>query len=256
MRWHHVGVIAVVVVLSGGVFQSRCHAGWMTLTIGQFKVADPVSASTVWFDFPNGQAVLAVNRVTGVGTVRAASAGGAVFFGGLGTPVVLDLSDGSASLSGGNLPAGVNPESSLGMTNGKAASAVPLAGSSIPSNAVLLDISYSDVRVDGARYLTAAVTNRAGGTLGSTTLAVPTDGWWVLGFGPDQRPALDSDESHSSSGDGLLTDPTPLPGPVPGVPEPATLALGVSGLIAGGLVRRRRNRKTETNLCQAGSTSI
>jgi hypothetical protein len=101
----------------------------------------------------------------------------------------------------------------------------------IPPGALQLGV---DLAPDGgsARVLTASVLGSDGTQLGSGSVVVPEGGWWVLGLGPTQQPA---------------PDPLPSSAPTPGVPEPATLVLPVSGgfMIVPWL--RRRNRARVTN---------
>ena len=80
------------------------RADWLTLTSGAKGTSDPTAASEFWFETPHGPPVVAVTQVTGGGTVQATTGGGTSFFGGLGTPVLLTLGDGSAYLAGGEPP--------------------------------------------------------------------------------------------------------------------------------------------------------
>src|SRR5262249_51823327 len=82
------------------------------------------------------------------------------------------------------------------------ASAAPTAGGTLPSNAALLGLKLADPDAAGARALTAAITDPNGNPLGTGTVAVPGDGWWVVGLTP-----------------GATTDPPPPP-PVHPPPPP------------------------------------
>ncbi|MFO0795867.1 MAG: hypothetical protein U0804_00165 [Gemmataceae bacterium] len=209
------------------------RAGWLTLAAGVAGSADPVATAEVWFNFPAGMPTVAVTQVQGTGTVQANAGGAVTFFGGLGVPVLLSVGDGSAYLAAGELPSGATARPPTGITGGPASSVAPVTGAPVPSNAVLLGVTPADAG------LTFTLTDGSGEVLGSSTLAVPTGGWWVAGLGADAKP---NSGPIDPPGD---PDPVPTepgeptdPGTVPGVPEPTALVLGLVG--AGGVVVRRR----------------
>jgi hypothetical protein len=209
------------------------RAGWLTLTAGVAGAADPVATADVWFNFPSGTPVVAVTQVQGAGTLQANAGGAVTHFGGLGVPVLLTLADGTAYLAAGDLPPGAAARTPTGVAGGSASSAVPVTGVAVPSNAVLLGVAAAD------NGLTFTLTDGAGETLGTGTLAVPAGGWWVAGLGADAKPnggPIDPpDDPDPVPGDGGPTDP----GGVPGIPEPATLVLGLVGVGGAALSRRR-----------------
>lgn len=215
---------------------------WVTLAAGIPGSDVPTSSSEFFFDNPHAP-FLAVNDLNGA-TALATTGGGNTFFGGAGTPVLLNLADGSAYLASGNPPAAAT---TLG---GTPASAAPVAGGSLPTSAALLGITLAEP-ANGTRALTASVTDSRGNALGSGALVVPDNGWWVLGLTPAATPVPDP---------GPIVDPPidPLPGGVPGplpgtpppqapppgsiaTPEPATLILAAIGGLAAHAWRRSRS---------------
>lgn len=109
-------------------------------------------------------------------------------------------------------------------------------------NVPLLSVTLQQAEGGKAGYLSYTASDADGAHLGGATLALPADGWWVLGFG--------------STGQ-LLPDPVPVD-PVPvavdplaptagpsapaETPEPTTLLLAGIGLAGAALVRKRRGR--------------
>lgn len=224
------------------------RAGWLTLTAGRAGQTDPTAASEFWFDAPGLRPVVAVDRVSGGVAVQAATGGGTALFGGLGTPVVLDLTDGSASLSGGSPPAETAGRGPDGNLAGTPATAAPVVGGSTPTGAALLGLDFAEPGADASRVLTVSVTDGAGAVLGGGTLAIPDGGWWVLGLGhavvstPDPGP-IDPPADDGGSPTSLpTTDAGPVvtpPPATPGVPEPGTLTLAA---VASGVALLRRRR--------------
>ena len=159
--------------------------------------------------------------------MTATTDGGRTYFTGLGTPVVLNLSDGSASITGGSPPSGLAMHGPGESSAGSLASAAPQAGGPIPLNAALLGVSIAP-GTNGTKVLTVSISDSNGSSLGSDTLNIPDGGWWVIGLGPGQEPAPQP-----------FPDPEPTPTPLqdlppsttPGVPEPATFALLASGTV-------------------------
>jgi hypothetical protein len=257
MRRHRLYLIAIGVTLAWASSASVGRAGWLTLTAGLGGLSDPTAASEFSFGLPGGSAVVAVNQVVGGETVQAATGGGTTFFGGLATPVLLTLADGSAYLAGGNPPAGATGRGPNGGPAGAPSSVAPQAGGMVPPNAALLGLTFAELGADGGRALTVSVTAPDGSVLGTGTLAIPAGGWWVLGLGPDQQTDPDPDPGPIGPPPGSGGDPTPepipepVPGPgppisTPGVPEPATVTLAAAAVLASGLtalppwLRRKR----------------
>ncbi|HEX4612457.1 MAG TPA: hypothetical protein VH092_29960 [Urbifossiella sp.] len=242
MRWRRRCGAAIGVVVALTYSPPVGRADWLTLTSGVRGSSDPTAASEFWFDSPHAPPVVAVTQVTDGGTVRATTGGGTTYFGGLGTPVLLNLAGGSAYLAGGDPPAGATGRGPGGGSAGPLSSAAPQAGGSVPSGAALLGLGFAGPGGDGSRGLTATVTDGGGTVLGTGTLAVPDGGWWVVGLGPGRQPASDP-------GPGDPTPepvPDPPPGTVPGVPEPAAVALIASGVAAVVLPPLRRRRYVTT----------
>jgi len=229
-RYGWVVVLGAVVGLPG-----VGRAGWLTLAAGAAGSVDPLATADVWFNFPSGTPTVAVTQAQGTGTVQANAGGAVTHFGGLGVPVLLTLADGTAYLAAGALPDGAMARTPAGVPGGSASSAAPVTGAPVPSNAVLLGVAAAD---DGG--LTFTLTDGAGETLGSGTLAVPAGGWWVAGLGADAKPGgpIDPPDDPTDPGPGDGGGPTD-PGGVPGVPEPTTLLLGLLG-VGGMAVGRRR----------------
>jgi hypothetical protein len=240
MQKHQLCAVAIAVTLAWTGSPSVGQAGWITLTAGLAGVTDPTAASEFWFTLPAGPPVVAVTQVSGGGTVQAATGSGTVFFGGLGTPVLLTLADGSAYLAGGSPPAGVTGRGPGGGSAGTPSSAAPETGGSVPSSAALLGLTFADLGTGGGRALTVSVTGPDGSALGTGTLAVPAGGWWVIGLGPDQQPAPDPGPIGPPGNGGGDPTPEPVPEPMPpittpGVPEPATVTLAAASAFAAGL---------------------
>ncbi len=241
MRWQQAS--AVVLALGAMVgLPAVGQGGWLTLTSGVAGAVDPFASGEFWFSFPGGTPAVAVNQLSGTGTVQAVTGGGVSHFGGLGTPVILSLADGSAYLAAGEPPAGATGRTPTGLSPKSAATAAPVSGGTIPTTAALLGIQSAE-RAEGGHTLTVSVTDRSGAVLGTGTLDVPTGGWWVIGMGPDAKPATNpGGDPGEEPNPGNGGNPPTNPGPTPGVPEPATLALGLVGLAAASW-RRVRSRR-------------
>jgi hypothetical protein len=205
-----IGVLAVLAALP-----ATARAGvWVTLAAGVAGSSAPSVESEFWFDTPHGPPLVAVNQFNGGSILEASTGGGSVFFGGAGTPVLLNLSDGSAYIAGGTPPDSAKYPAPGG-TTGTPASVAPAAGGTLPSDAALLGITQSDPTL-GPQSLTATVTDSLGNQLGTGTIDLPSgDNWWVLGLTPG--------DNNPPTGPGPIdpapTDPEPTnPGPTD--PEP------------------------------------
>jgi hypothetical protein len=213
------------------------HAGWITLSAGVSGNTQSTTGTEFWYSSPATPSV-AVNQLSGTGTVTAGTGGGLVFFSGLGTPVVLNLSDGSAYISGGSPPAGATSHGPAGGSAGTPASRAPQASGPIPTDAILLGLWLAP-GTDGTKVLTVGVSASSGTGLGSGTLDIPVGGWWIIGLGPSQEPSPIPLPDPEPIPPPL---PVPTPSPAPGVPEPATLALVAWGALFV-LPRLRRFRR-------------
>lgn len=240
MRWLRKSAVVLAVVLSWAGLPSVSQAGWITLMSGQSGNVQPTDASEFWYGAHSTPPLVAIDTVSGSGTVQAVTGGGISFFNSLGVPVLLNLTDGSAYLAGGSPPSGVTASGPGGTSAGTPASAAPLAGVPIPPDYTHLNIALTTSDA-GAQVLTASVLDGSSAALGSGSVVVPEGGWWVLGLGPDQQPTPEPlpEPTPTPTPEPV---PTPTPSPAPGVPEPATVALAASGVILV-LPWLRRNRR-------------
>jgi hypothetical protein len=239
---------------------------WVTLAAGLPGTSAPSAEADLWFDSPHAPPFVAVTSVPE--KVEAGTAGGTTSFGGLATPVLLNLSDGSAYIAGGASASddakGRGPK---GGNAGSRASAAPMVNATVPDTATLLGINLTDPDAAGARDLTATFTDSLGNILATGTVTVPEGGYYVLGLGPDANPTptdpvpTDPVPTDPTPTDPTPTDPTPTDpvptDPVPtdplptdptdspvATPEPSTLALVTLGGLATTALRRIRGRKS------------
>ncbi|HEX4607827.1 MAG TPA: PEP-CTERM sorting domain-containing protein [Urbifossiella sp.] len=263
------GWICAVGVTLGLTAPGPARAGgvWVTLAAGLPGASAPSADAEVWFDSPHAPPLVALTSAPG--TVVAGTDGGTSTFGSLGTPVLLNVGNGSAYLAGGGTPA-PDAAKTLGPGGGSGgagarSSVAPLTNATIPATAALLGITLADPTATGSHNLTVNLTDGSGGSLGTGTVSVPNGGWWVIGLGPDSVPSTPPPVTDPPPPTGsnptppTTTDPTPpvttppvttpptdptgSPGPV-ATPEPSTLALvAVGGMIAG-VARRVRGRKS------------
>ena len=198
--------VVLVGALAWACSPNPARAGvWVTLAAGLPGASAPASEGEFWFNTPHAPPLVAVNQLTGGATVEATTGGGSVFFGGAGTPVLLNVGDGSAYIASGSPPDGVKGRAPSGGGSAAPATTAPVAGGDIPTAAALLGIALADPLADGSRGLTATVTDAGGTVLGTGTLTVPDGGWWVLGLTPGEQ----------------LPTPPPPPAPVEPTPTPA-----------------------------------
>lgn len=257
-RW--VWAVGAVVALTT---PKAAHAAsvWVTLAAG-LSGANPSSEADLLFDSPHAPPYVAVTGVPG--TLEAGTAGGTVSFGGLGTPLLLNLGDGSAYLTGGagNVPDGGKTRGPKGGSAGSPSSATPQVNATVPDTAALLGLKLADPDAGGARDLTATVTDAGGNVLGTGTVTVPDGGYFVIGLGPDAAtpppPVIDPpptpdptpDPTPTPTPEPPVTNPPPVvdppapgdPGPV-ATPEPSSLVLVAVGGVAATTFRRLRTRK-------------
>ena len=226
MRWLQRNAVLVAVFASWTCLPSVTEAGWLTLTSGAGGSARPTDATDVWYGSSSTPSLVAIDALSGAGTVQAVTGGGTAFFTGLGVPVLLNLSDGSAYLAGGSPPAGATDRG----PEGAPASAAPQAGLPIPDGYSRLGVALAPDG-SGAWVLTASVLGSDGEGLGSGSVVVPESGWWVLGLGagtgPQPAPGPLPEPVPPPT-----TEPVPTPAilPTPGVPEPGAMALAASGV--------------------------
>jgi hypothetical protein len=249
MRRAPAWVVAVGVVVAWAATSSPAQAVgvWVTLAAGLPGGSSPSDSSEFWFDSPHAPPQVAVNSLTGGTTAQATTGGGNAFFGGAGTPVLLNLADGSAYIASGNPPSSATTRGPGGGSAGTPASAAPVAGGTVPSDAALLGINLADPGANGSRSLAAAITNANGAPLGTGTIVVPAGGWWVIGLTPGANttpPPNDPPPSDPPPVTPPPTDPPPVTPPVDpppstgggdpaATPEPATIILvGIGGIAA------------------------
>jgi hypothetical protein len=229
MRRTPAWLVAIGTIVGWASWPSVSQAGvWLTLAAGIPGDAIPTSQNEFWFDTPHGPSQIAVTSLTGGTTAEAVTGGGSVFFGGAGTPVLVNLSDGSAYIAGGGPPQAARTPGGGGGGGGGGglASAAPTAGGTIPDDAALLGINRSEPDVGGFRELSATVTDSLGNPLGSGAVSVPDGGWWVLGLTPgSETPPVDPPPPppEDPPTDPGPVDPPPPPDPDPIGPEPTPL---------------------------------
>ncbi|MDB5309760.1 MAG: hypothetical protein JWO38_3962 [Gemmataceae bacterium] len=251
MRRSPAGVVAVGVLVGLAAWPSATRAGvWVTLAAGLPGGSTPTSDSEFWFDSPHAPPLVALDKLAGGTTAQATTGGGKVFFGGDGTPVLLNLADGSAYVASGTPPAAATSRGPNGGGAGTPASAAPVAGGTAPSTAALLGVTLAQPDAAGARGLTASVTDPTGTVLGTGHVTIPADGWWVLGLTPGTKTTPNTGGTGGGGGTGGTPDaedienPDPPPGGRPVVaPEPATLVLVGFGGVAASAWRRARRVK-------------
>ena len=233
--------LAAIGILIGWLAEpAAAHAAsvWVTLAAGLPGSETPASTSDFFFDNPHAPN-LAVTELSGGVTAEATTGGGSSFFGGVGTPVLLNLADGSAYLASGSAPIGAKT------AGGTPASAAPSAGGSVPSNAALFGVNLAEPN-NGSRTLTATVTDASGNKLGTGSIDVPEGGWWVLGLTPsvplpDPGPLDPPQTDNPPPVDPVpgTTPPVPTSGGPVATPEPGTLLMAAIGGAAVQAWRRR-----------------
>ncbi len=245
------GLACGAVLLGGG--PARASLITLTLAAGLAGNATPTATNTATVDTGTGNWDVALNQLTADGIHTAKTAGGTVFFGGSGLPLLINLSDGRAYLASAGSPDDA-PKAVAG--NAPLASATPVGGASeLPSAATLLGLTVSDPGSNGDKVVSVGATDAAGRSIGGTLVTMPGDGWWVLGLSPaattptpnptpDPDPTPTPEPGTGGNGGGETPGGTPVPVPVPpahATPEPSTMALAALGMGAAGLWRRRRS---------------
>src|SRR5579883_1061493 len=137
------------------------RAGEILVSLSAGRAGADTPTETAKFQFDTSSAdLVAITKLAVGNTATAATGGGSVFFGGAGTPVLLDLAGGGARLTSPNAPAGLAAD--------LLTSVAPQAGATVPSAAALLGVSLADPTTNGNQVLTVSATSASGGTLGTT----------------------------------------------------------------------------------------
>ena len=236
---------AALVGLALLVWVGPARAGLISviLSAGSDGSSTPTASGSFQFTSPTDSPVVGISDLVGISSAQANTAGGSAFFGGLGLPIVLDVSDGVAVISSSTAPAGAVPSTGL-------ATAAPTAPDTIPTDAAVLSAILSDP-IDGAsQLLSVSVANGSGSELGSGQVVVPEGGWWVLGLSPQAvttPPVVDPPVIDPPVIDPPIVDPPVVDPPSPptaATPEPTTLALAALGLPLAGATRWLRRKGT------------
>src|SRR4051794_2567754 len=74
---------------------------WVTLAAGLPGSATPTANTEFYFENPHAPNIAVTELIGGV-SAEATTGGGSTFFGGVGTPVLLNLGDGSAYIANGS----------------------------------------------------------------------------------------------------------------------------------------------------------
>lgn len=219
------GVVLAVLV---GTATARAEGFWVTLAAGLAGSGVPSDYNEFWFDTQHGPP-LAIVSLNGGFTAQATTAGGTTVFSPLGTPVLLPVQDGYATLAASNGSVGSSsfPASALPrFAGGQQASGAPQTGLPVPADAPRVKVDLSPPASNGPRVVTVDVSDPNGNPLGSGLVTVPNGGWWVIGLGPDSagRGGGTDGDSRGDAGGGSNTDnldnggePEPPP---PDVPPP------------------------------------
>lgn len=229
-------VVLLAVAMASAGLPAVSQAGWITLATGPLGSVQPTDTTEFQYGSTSTPPLVAIGAVSGTGTVEAVTSGGTAFFGSLGVPVLLNLSDGSAYLIGGSPPRGA-VGGSLGAGAGALSSGTPQTGVPVPPDYTQLGIALA-ASSTGEQLLTVSVLGTAAG---SGSVVVPEGGWWVLGLSTSQEPAPEPLPEPAPTPE-PIPEPVPTPQPTPGVPEPAAMALVASGtfVVVPWLRRRRR----------------
>ena len=234
--------LAASLTLLGWIVPLSAQAGLITIVTGGANSVSRTATAILQYDSPNGTTFMSINRAKGLGTLEAGMAGGKVFFSSRGTPVAMNLNTGAGYITSGTLPLGLQGPSVLSWDASELAKTYPEAKGTIDSNAVLIDIDYIPHEPNPNRQLKIDLFNSNGNLLGTEMVPLPDGGWWVLGLDPQERltGGTNPDPPPGGTGD---PDPTPTPN-VPGVPEPGTLTLGLTG-ISIALLRAFRHKRSK-----------
>jgi hypothetical protein len=240
-------VVGVAILGTAGPVRAQTTSTdgfWFSVAAGVAGSATPSAYQEWWFETPHGPPSVAVTSLTGT-TAQATTAGGSSFFTGAATPLVLSPTNGYAYIANGTQPSDLSQALTRQMSGGTGlASAAPVtSATSIPAGSDQLSISQS------GNALTVTLTDSSNDVLANATVNVPTNGWWVIGLGPNPDSTTSSTSSTTTTATTTTTTVSvPVPGPPSSTgpvaaPEPATgLLTGIGGLGALGfrLCKRRR----------------
>jgi hypothetical protein len=235
--------IAASLTLLGWFVSGPAQAGLITIVTGAANSTARTATAMLQYDAPNGSTFMSINRAKGIGTLEAGMGGGKVFFTARGTPVAMNLNSGAGYITSGTLPLGLNGPSVLSWNVSDLATDFPVAKGTIDTNAVLLDIYYVASEQNPGRQLKIELFNSNGNMLATEMAPLPDGGWWVLGLDPQEKLKPGGPDPTPAPGGTGDPDPTTSPTPtVPGVPEPGTITLGLTG-ISLALLRALRRRR-------------
>lgn len=236
--------LAASLTLLGWFVSGTSQAGLITIVTGAANTTARTATAILHYDAPHDSTFMSINRAKGIGTLEAGMAGGKVFFAARGTPVAMNLSTGAGYVTSGTLPLGLQGPSVLSWDAGDLATHFPVAKGAIDSNAVLIDIHYVANEQNPGRQLKIELFNSNGNLLGMEMAPLPDGGWWVLGLDPQEKLTSGGPNPDPPPGGGNGNpDPTPTP-TVPGVPEPGTITLGLTG-ISIALLRALRRKQSK-----------
>ena len=231
------GVGAVLVGVLGGPGTARAGFISVLMAAGPDGSSSPSSLGSFQFSNPTGSPLIGIGQLGGVSSAQANTAGGSAFFGGLGLPIVVNVSDGAAVLSSTGAPSGAVPSTGL-------SSVAPTAPDTIPAGAAVLDANLLPPAANGSQVLSVSVTDGLGTALGNGQVTVPAGGWFVLGLTrgvattppPVVPPVIDPPPVVPPVG-------PPVVPPTAATPEPATLVLAGLGLPLVAVARRLRRKR-------------
>jgi hypothetical protein len=241
-------VVGVAILATERPVRAAADGFWVSVAAGAAGASTPSNYQEWWFDTPHGPPPVAVTQLNGT-SVQATTAGGSSFFNAGAVPVVLHPTDGYAYLAGGNAPSDLSQALKRQMAGGRGlASTTPDASATAPpAGANLLSINKGEPAGNGSSALTVGLTDPNGNSLGSGSVTVPNNGWWVIGLGPNPQDTTTTPDPTPTPIPVPTPTPTPTPIPVPAppgpvaTPEPATLLLaGIGGLGAIGWQFKRR----------------
>src|SRR4051812_37520724 len=104
VAWRLCMVGAVLLGVLGGAGVARAGFISVILSAGGDATVTPSSSGSFQFTNPTGSPTVGISDLVGVASAQANTAGGSAFFGGLGLPIVLDVSNGVAVVSTSNAP--------------------------------------------------------------------------------------------------------------------------------------------------------
>lgn len=219
-----------------GTAAARAEGFWVTLAAGLAGAGVPSDYNEFWFDTQHGPP-LAIVSLNGGFTAQATTGGGTTVFSPLGTPVLLPVQDGYATLTastgsvgGSSFPASALPR----FAGGQQASGAPQTGLPVPPDAPRVSVGLSPPASNGSRVVTVDVSDPNGNPLGSGQVTVPDGGWWVIGLGPDNGGQGGGTGGGSGGGGSNPDNPDTGGEPEPPPQNPPPPPLGEDGNEDGG----------------------